>query len=183
MPCSCLESSLKKTLSKPSSILHPIQQYVSKPSHNLPGIPYRKTFTTSPLTAQDTAAYTSTQGQPPPRWLVTPPRMRAPFRSKPPVYGNDFTCNEDPGRLDRAYIKTLGKGGNDLLTEDVKWLAVTHKSFDHGRRGFNDRLAYLGTRDLPCGRAEQKADSKQVERWSISSCPLLSSTALKRVTH
>lgn len=27
-----------------------------------------------------------------------------------------------------------------------KWLALTHKSFDHGRRGFNDRLAYLGKR-------------------------------------
>ena len=31
-----------------------------------------------------------------------------------------------------------------MLTEETKWLAVTHKSFDHGRRGFNDRLAYLG---------------------------------------
>ena len=27
-----------------------------------------------------------------------------------------------------------------------QWLAVTHKSFDHGRRGFNDRLAFLGKR-------------------------------------
>lgn len=31
-----------------------------------------------------------------------------------------------------------------MLTDEVKWLAVTHKSFDHGRRGFNDRLAFLG---------------------------------------
>ena len=31
-----------------------------------------------------------------------------------------------------------------MLTEEVKWLAVTHKSFDHGKRGYNDRLAYLG---------------------------------------
>lgn len=27
-----------------------------------------------------------------------------------------------------------------------QWLAVTHKSHDHGRQGFNDRLAYLGKR-------------------------------------
>lgn len=27
-----------------------------------------------------------------------------------------------------------------------QWLAVTHKSFDHARRGFNDRLAFLGKR-------------------------------------
>jgi large subunit ribosomal protein L15 len=33
-----------------------------------------------------------------------------------------------------------------VLDEEAKWLAVTHKSFDHGRRGFNDRLAYLGMR-------------------------------------
>ena len=31
-----------------------------------------------------------------------------------------------------------------MLTEEVKWLAVTHKSFDHGKRGYNDRLAFLG---------------------------------------
>ena len=31
-----------------------------------------------------------------------------------------------------------------MLSEETKWLAVTHKSFDHGRRGFNDRLAFLG---------------------------------------
>ena len=28
----------------------------------------------------------------------------------------------------------------------LQWLAVTHKSFDHARRGFNDRLAFLGKR-------------------------------------
>lgn len=32
-----------------------------------------------------------------------------------------------------------------MLTK-VQWLAVTHKSFDHARRGFNDRLAFLGKR-------------------------------------
>ncbi|KAI9807218.1 MAG: hypothetical protein M1825_005936 [Sarcosagium campestre] len=46
------------------------------------------------------------------------------------------------------YVRLLGPNGHRLLTEEVKWLAVTHKSFDHGRRGFNDRLATLGHRIL-----------------------------------
>lgn len=88
-----------------------------------------------------------------PRWQSTPPRMMAPVRSKPPVENNDFQVNEDPERLDKVYDRVLGKGGHTMLTDEVKWLAVTHKSFDHGRRGFNDRLAFLGTRAQvrPCG--------------------------------
>lgn len=78
------------------------------------------------------------------RWEAPPPRMTAPFRSKPPVLGNDFRVNEDPYRLDEAYIRVLGPGGDSMLTDEVKWLAVTHKSFDHGRRGFNDKLAFFG---------------------------------------
>jgi hypothetical protein len=38
----------------------------------------------------------------------------------------------------------LGPGGDKVLGDEVKWLAVTHKSFQHGKQGFNDRLAYLG---------------------------------------
>jgi len=36
-----------------------------------------------------------------------------------------------------------------------QWLAVTHKSFDHARRGFNDRLAFFGKRliDLETSKA------------------------------
>lgn len=80
-----------------------------------------------------------------PRWKATPPRMTAPFRSKPPTFKpNDFPVNEDPELLDKVYIDLLGKKGDQVLTEEVKWLAVTHKSFDHGRRGYNDRLAFLG---------------------------------------
>ena len=79
------------------------------------------------------------------RWKSTPARYKAPVRSKPPVLNNDFPVNEDPARLDRAYVRVLGRGGEAMLTEEVKWLAVTHKSFDHGKRGYNDRLAFLGT--------------------------------------
>ncbi|KAG6355975.1 hypothetical protein INS49_015360 [Diaporthe citri] len=42
------------------------------------------------------------------------------------------------------YERFLGRNGSKLLPEEIKWLAVTHKSFDFGRRGFNTRLAYYG---------------------------------------
>ncbi|KAM0795723.1 ribonuclease-III-like-domain-containing protein [Usnea florida] len=72
--------------------------------------------------------------------------MIAPVRSKPPTPNDDYPVNTDPRRLDKVYDQVLGRGGYQMLTEEVKWLAVTHKSFDHGRRGFNDRLALLGKR-------------------------------------
>lgn len=52
--------------------------------------------------------------------------------------------NSDPKKLDQFYIRMLGEGGEMVLSEEVKWLAVTHKSYDQGRRGFNDRLAFIG---------------------------------------
>ena len=81
-----------------------------------------------------------------PRWESTPPRMIAPVRSKPPTPNDDYPVNTNPRLLDKVYNQVLGRGGFQMLTEEVKWLAVTHKSFDHGRRGFNDRLALLGTK-------------------------------------
>jgi hypothetical protein len=85
-----------------------------------------------------------TEGADRPRWQQTPPRMMAPYRVRPQAKGGVFKVNEDPRRLDDAYTRMLGQGGDKVLGDEVKWLAVTHKSFDHGRRGFNDRLAYLG---------------------------------------
>ena len=80
-----------------------------------------------------------------PRWSYTPQQMKAPF---PPQRIKDaskpWECNSDPEKLDRFYIKFLGRGGDTVLTEEVKWQAITHKSFDQGRRGFNDRLAFFG---------------------------------------
>lgn len=82
-----------------------------------------------------------------PRWSYTPPGAKAPIslssiESKRPHYH----VNSDPAVLDRFYISLLGEGGDKVLSEEIKWLAVTHKSFDQGRRGFNDRLALLGKR-------------------------------------
>jgi large subunit ribosomal protein L15 len=85
------------------------------------------------------------EGEPRSRWSHTPPGMRAPIRAHPeePSYQN-LKINEDPKKLDAMYIRFLGRDGPKMLSEETKWLAVTHKSFDHGRRGFNDRLAFLG---------------------------------------
>lgn len=80
-----------------------------------------------------------------PRWSQTPPLMKAPVQSRLPKPDlTPLVCNSDPRKLDDMYTRFLGKGGDKLLSEEVKWLAVTAKSFDHGRRGFNDRLAFLG---------------------------------------
>lgn len=72
--------------------------------------------------------------------------MKAPFpldhaRS---AHNKVWAVNNDPARLDAVYNKVLGPGGRNMLPEELKWLAVTHKSFDQGRRGFNDKLALMG---------------------------------------
>lgn len=84
-----------------------------------------------------------------PRWSHTPERMTAPVSLKRHDPENRYDCNEDPAVLDAVYARVLGDGGEKLLTDEVKWLAVTHKSFDQGRRGYNDRLAFLGKKILP----------------------------------
>ena len=71
--------------------------------------------------------------------------MTAPFSiKKMPDRHNVWLVNESQEKLDDFYVRFLGEGGDKLLTDEVKWLAVTHKSFDQGRRGYNDRLAFLG---------------------------------------
>ncbi|KAL8632949.1 hypothetical protein Q9189_001358 [Teloschistes chrysophthalmus] len=79
-----------------------------------------------------------------PRWKATPSRMAIRGTPNRIVKGADqMKINESPEELDRILKRVLGEGGDTMLSDEVKWLAVTHKSFDHGRRGFNDRLAYL----------------------------------------
>jgi large subunit ribosomal protein L15 len=79
-----------------------------------------------------------------PRWSYTPERMKAPYPVRLEEPRQQWECNSDPALLDKFYVRFLGRGGDQMLTEEVKWLAITHKSFDQGRRGFNDRLAFLG---------------------------------------
>lgn len=70
--------------------------------------------------------------------------MKAPISLRSDPESRPFKVNSDPQALDEYYIRMLGTGGEKMLSEEVKWQAVTHKSFDQGRRGFNDRLAFLG---------------------------------------
>ena len=71
--------------------------------------------------------------------------MKAPFRARvKKEEARPLEINSDPRKLDEVYVRLLGQGGDKLLSEETKWLAVTAKSFDHGRRGFNDRLAFFG---------------------------------------
>ncbi|PNY26661.1 uncharacterized protein TCAP_03412 [Tolypocladium capitatum] len=81
-----------------------------------------------------------------PRWSQTPAAMKAPLQmdfAKSPR-NKIWAVNNSPERLDDVYNRLLGPGGSKMLPEELKWLAVTHKSFDQGRRGFNDRLALMG---------------------------------------
>ena len=78
------------------------------------------------------------------RWQQTPRAMTAPVLMRHHKPHNRYGVKEDSGLLDQVYIRVLGRDGDKMLTDEVKWLAVTHKSFDQGRRGYNDRLAFFG---------------------------------------
>ncbi|KAM0723705.1 hypothetical protein Q7P37_000693 [Cladosporium fusiforme] len=89
-----------------------------------------------------------------PRWKQTPPQMQMPFRLRPQPNQPVWKVNDKVELVDDAFDKFVGhaggKGmrGRDVLPEEIKWQSLTHKSFDHGRRPFNDKLAYLGKRIL-----------------------------------
>ena len=111
----------------------------------------RRTFTTSPksesTSGQSSEQEVSIEEAKRVRWAHTPPLAKAPFSlraRKHPLY----RVNDQSSVLDQFYVRMLGDGGDKVLHDELKWLAVTHKSFDQGRRGFNDRLAFLGMREL-----------------------------------
>ncbi|KAK4195031.1 hypothetical protein QBC40DRAFT_289720 [Triangularia verruculosa] len=115
------------------------------------------TETTTTTTTSDSAPDSSQSSQSPisserrPRWSYTPERMKGPGFSinivKNPAR-KIWHVNEDPEKVDAVYKRLLGKNGDRMLPDEIKWLAVTHKSFDQGRRGFNTRLAYYGRQIL-----------------------------------
>ena len=82
-----------------------------------------------------------------PRWSRTPPAMKAPVRARVDMQPYKWNVNTDPQKLNKMYLRLLGQDGDKMLSDETKWMAVTHKSFDAGRRGFNDRLAFLGPGD------------------------------------
>ncbi|KAI1411945.1 ribonuclease-III-like-domain-containing protein [Hypoxylon sp. FL1857] len=99
-----------------------------------------------PASSFSTSATRPEQVEDRPRWAYTPERMKAPFSphiTKDPSR-SEWTVNEDPQKLDEVLKNVLGRDGERMLPDELKWQAVTHKSFDQGRRGFNDRLAFLG---------------------------------------
>ncbi|KAG9524518.1 RNase III domain protein, partial [Aureobasidium melanogenum] len=110
------------------------------------------------IQSTSTNSYATSSESHTPRWAATPSRMAMPVRARPGPRQRQsppFTVNSDPSLLDEAYTSFLGKNGDSVLPEEIKWLAVTHKSFDHARRGFNDKLAFLGKRlcDVQCSLA------------------------------
>merc|ERR1712025_383833 len=50
--------------------------------------------------------------------------------------------SQEPGELGMGC--QLGPEGPNMLPEELKWLAITHKSFDQAKRGNNERLAMMG---------------------------------------
>ena len=73
----------------------------------------------------------------------TRPQPRAPVRTRQTA--REFKVNDNPATLDEMYMKLLGPQGVNILTSELKWQAVTHASFDHGRQPYNNKLAFLGT--------------------------------------
>ncbi|POS83569.1 hypothetical protein EPUL_003260 [Erysiphe pulchra] len=107
----------------------------------------------TPLPSSTPETLTSIQDDSPkynerPRWSYTPVALKMPVRIRPLDPNKIWECNSDPKKLDCFYKNFLGPGGDKLLSDEVKWLAITHKSFEQGARGFNDRLAFLGRRIL-----------------------------------
>ncbi|KAI1075895.1 ribonuclease-III-like-domain-containing protein [Whalleya microplaca] len=104
------------------------------------------TVASSSSSFSTSAACRSEELNPRPRWAYTPEAMKAPFSphiTHDPAR-SEWKVNADPQKLDDALNRFLGRDGDRMLPDELKWLAVTHKSFDQGRRGFNDRLAFLG---------------------------------------
>ena len=105
----------------------------------------RRWLTTETTEATTPASEEAAILKPVPRWKQTPERMMAigPHPGSKKVV--PYQVNEDPEVLDAFYERLLdGRKEVAAISEEIRWVAVTHKSFDHGRRGFNERLAFLG---------------------------------------
>jgi len=72
----------------------------------------------------------------------TRPQPRAPVRHRRTA--QEFKVNDNQAVLDEMYGKLLGPQRVEILTPELRWQAVTHASFDHGRQPYNNKLAFLG---------------------------------------
>lgn len=72
----------------------------------------------------------------------TRPQPRAPVKHR--ERAQEFKVNDNQAVLDEMYGKLLGPQGVNVLTPELRWQAVTHASFDHGRQPYNNKLAFLG---------------------------------------
>jgi large subunit ribosomal protein L15 len=102
--------------------------------------PSSRHFSTGPYVSEETDVESTER----PRWQRTPRGMQMPFRIRQVDKKNVWRCNDDPRKVADFYNRFLGQGGESMLNEETRWLAITHKSYDQGRRGFNDRLSYMG---------------------------------------
>ena len=91
--------------------------------------------------------------------------MKAPYRIRPKTDRDELVMNSDPAVLDSFYVKMLGPGGDQVLPEDIKWLAVTNKTFDQGRRGFNERLAFFGRKIVEMQSSLALLDANREAWW------------------
>jgi large subunit ribosomal protein L15 len=113
--------------------------------------PTTPTPDTFKISDAESSGVARSSGERAPRWSQTPAGMKAPMQldHAKSSHNKIWLVNSNPERLDAMYVRLLGPRGDKVLPEELKWLAVTHKSFDQGRRGFNDRLAMMGTILLP----------------------------------
>ncbi|KAI5780764.1 ribonuclease-III-like-domain-containing protein [Geopyxis carbonaria] len=128
VPCSRLNSSRTTLI----SISRPLQLRgyaqatpVSRPRFQ-EDVKYEQTKYTLPYTVRNNLENTR-------------PQPRAPFAVRKRI---PFSVNDKPQDLNAVYSELLGT--QLQLSEDIKWQAVTHKSFDHGRQPFNEKLAFFG---------------------------------------
>ena len=111
----------------------------------------RAAVTAAPHAGQQQPQPTISHVYPLPRTKVyehTRPQPRAPVRHRllPGRAAVEFKVNDDQSVLDDMYTKLFGRGpqGAELLGPELRWQAVTHISFDHGRQPYNNKLAFLG---------------------------------------
>ncbi|TGZ82667.1 hypothetical protein EX30DRAFT_137608 [Ascodesmis nigricans] len=86
-------------------------------------------------------------------------RPRAPYPMK---NRTQFAVNEDIKKLNSVIDRLVGPDHG--LPDDLKWQIVTHKSFDHGRQPFNQKLAHFGRIVLQLHTAQAILEKPSKER-------------------